>query len=778
MRADRPRPPHAAALLALVCASIHAQVRTGELSLHVKDPTGLAVRAEVELTGAGNQVQLKAATDAAGELDLPGRPYGFYQVMVRREGFAPLTTPVEIRSALALQQTVQLSLHPVTASVDVRDTDTLIDPYLPSPVARIGARQIEDRVTSLPGRSIQDLVVTQPGWLYEGNAVLHPRGSEYQTQFVVDGLPLTDNRSPSFGPEIEAEDVKSIAIYTAGYPAEYGRKLGGVVELNTRDEPAAAPAGKIELSGGSYASAGGFAEYTQAIGRNGFGVTAAGSRSSHYLNPVVPQNYTNQGTTGDFSGRYDRQLGQDDFLAITVRHELSRFEIPNELVQQQAGQLQTGDDFETIGTASYRHVISPTSIFTATGFVRDLKNDLASNAKSTPILATQHNDAREGYVKATYFTELGRHELKAGIESDATSLREHFAYAITDLTQFDPGTPVTAPPFNSSRPDLEQAAFVEDLVRLGKYTVSGGLRWDHYQLLVNQNAFSPRLSVTRYIPAASLVVHFAYDRTFQTPSNENILLSSSPFAQTLNPVSLGLPVPPSHGNFYEGGVTTLAFKHVRTDVNVFRRDVNNYPDDDQLLNTGVSYPIAFRKAILNGAEGKLELLKAGRFTGYVSYSYIVGNVFAPVTGGLYLGQHAAQALTPLAGNFPDTQHQRNTVRARFQYQVTGRLWVASGLSYDSGLPFQFDGEQADALAQYGQAVVNHVDFNRGRITPSLLANASASLSVYERERVNTRLQVDGTNLSNFLNLIDFGGLFSGNAIGPGRSVRLRLATVF
>ena len=62
-------------------------------------------------------------------------------------------------------------------------------------------RRFENRVTALPGRSMQDLVNSEPGWLYEGNAVLHPRGSEYQTQFVVDGIPLTDNRSPSFGPE-------------------------------------------------------------------------------------------------------------------------------------------------------------------------------------------------------------------------------------------------------------------------------------------------------------------------------------------------------------------------------------------------------------------------------------------------------------------------------------------------------------------------------------------------------------------------------------------------
>jgi len=39
-------------------------------------------------------------------------------------------------------------------------------------------------------------------------------------------------------------------------------------------------------------------------------------------------------------------------------------------------------------------------------------------------------------------------------------------------------------------------------------------------------------------------------------------------------------------------------------------------------------------------------------------------------------------------------------------------------------------------------------------------------------------QVDGQNLTNVLNVIDFGGLFSGNAIGPSRSFSLRLGTTF
>jgi hypothetical protein len=44
--------------------------------------------------------------------------------------------------------------------------------------------------------------------------------------------------------------------------------------------------------------------------------------------------------------------------------------------------------------------------------------------------------------------------------------------------------------------------------------------------------------------------------------------------------------------------------------------------------------------------------------------------------------------------------------------------------------------------------------------------------------MSMRLQFDGQNLNNVLNVIDFGGLFSGNAIGPSRSFDLRLTTNF
>jgi len=57
-------------------------------------------------------------------------------------------------------------------------------------------------------------------------------------------------------------------------------------------------------------------------------------------------------------------------------------------------------------------------------------------------------------------------------------------------------------------------------------------------------------------------------------------------------------------------------------------------------------------------------------------------------------------------------------------------------------------------------------------------NASAGADIYKSDHRNMRFQVEGQNLTNVLDVIDFGGLFSGNAIGPSRSVSLRLTTNF
>jgi hypothetical protein len=594
---------------------------------------------------------------------------------------------------------------------------------------------------------------------------------------VIDGIPLTDNRSPGFGPEIEADDVDALSIYTAGFPAEYGRKMGGVVQLDTRQQTDPGLHGQLVLSGGSYDTASSYGRLQEVWGRNSVSATASGSTTAHYLNPVVPENFTNNATIADFSTRYEREFTTRDRLSFEVRHEFSRFLIPNELLQEQAGQFQNGDNFETVGVVHYQRIVSPDCLIALAGMVRDNASDLYSNQKSTPIIAFQSNDFREGYFKGTLSLHHGRHEFKAGIESDAIFLHEHFRYRITNPAYFGPGTP-EALSFADQRPDLEQSAFVEDLFSLGNWTLSAGLRWDHYQLLLNQNAFSPRLSVGRYLPSLSMVLHASYDRIFQTPSFENILISSSTHIDALSNQFLRLPVQPSRGNYYEGGLTEAVFSRVRLDGNVYRRDVRNFADDDRLLNTGVSYPIAFEKAVIYGAESKLSLVRLGKLNGYLSYSYMVGNVWFPVTGGLFLGDDAANAISEQNGHIPNTQDQRNGVRTRFQYQVLPRLWFAAGAEYGSGLPFEYQGTKANALAEYGPLVVSRINFARGRTRPVLAINASSGIDIYKAEKAAVSFQVDGENLNDRLNLIDFGGLFSGNAIGPARSVAMRLNTSF
>jgi hypothetical protein len=767
----------------LLALPLAAQSTLGELRLRVTDPRGFGTKAEVKLVSEANQYESTFMTDESGLLIAKRLPFGLYNVRIQQPGFSPASAAIELRSAVPVEYSIKLSLASVTASVTVQASNTLIDPHRSSSVNEIGEQTIQTRTTSLPGRSLQDLVNSQPGWTYEGNAVLHPRGTEYQTQFVVDGIPLTDNRSPGLGPEIEADDVDSLTVYTAGIPAEFGRKMGGVIEVNTLKDAQPGLHGQVVLSGGSFATAGAFAQAQYAWGANTLGGSASGSMTSRYLNPVVPENYTNNGTTGDFGVHYERDVTSRDRVGLIVRRDFSRFQIPNEKIQQAAGQRQHGDNFETMGIASYQHVFSVNALGSVRAMVRDNSNDLTSNPQSTPVIAFLHNHFREAYFNGALSVHHGVHEFKTGMESDNTFLQENFSDSITDPTRFDPGTPPSftfpgSQPSAGRRPELDQAAYVQDLIHYGNWTLGAGLRWDHYQLIVNKNAFSPRLSAARFFPWAGLVVHASYDRVFQTPETENLLLASSPQVISLNPSILRLPIEPAHGNYYEIGASKALFGQLRLDANYYRRYSDNYADDDQLLSTAVSFPIAFRKAIIYGAEAKIEIPHWGRISGFVSYSYMLGNAWFPVTGGLFLGEDAINAGIQLSGHFPDTQDQRNTVRARVRYQVAPRFWMAGSAEYGSGLPFEFTGTYQQAIAQYGLAMVDRINFDRGRVRPMLALNVSAGAELYKRDKLVTTLQADVENFNNRLNVLDFGGLFSGNAIAPPRSYALRLQTSF
>ena len=766
-------------ILAITTATLgFGQANEGSLRVLITDANGRTAETPIHITSPANQFDKNLTSNSDGTLTIFHLHYGIYRIEIQRPGFANIFQSVEIRSSTPTYLPLQFKLAPLTESVTVHTSDSLLAIDQPGSVTLLGVQQIQSRLSSIPGRSLQDLVNSQPGWLYEGSAVLHPRGAEYQTQFVIDGLPLTDNRSPGFGPEIEADEVQSLTIYTAGIPAEYGRKMGGIIEVNTAQDTQSGLHGHLVLNGGSFATAGASAQAQYLRGKNSIAATATGSRTDRYLNPVVPQNFSNTGALGDFALHYDRTQDPRDKLNFNLRHALSRYDIPNELVQQSAGQRQTANNAETVAIAGWQHNFSDRTITDTRAMLRDKTSDFNSSALSTPIAVTQSNGFREAYFNVSATFDRGHHEWKAGFDSENTFLRESLKYLITDASQFAPGT-ATSFAFTGHRPDLEQAAFLEDTIHLQNTTIAAGLRWDHYQLLANRHALEPRFALSRYFPTALLVLHASYDRVFQTPSTDNILFSSSPLVASIDPGTfLRLPVNPSTGDYYEIGASKDIAHQLRFDANYFRRFLSNFADDNQLQNTTIAFPISFRKAIIYGIEGKLELPAWHRLSGFASYSYEVGNVWAPVTGGLFIGADASSAASDLSGHFPNTQDQRNTLRTRARYQVHPSLWIAAGLQFDSGLPFEFQDDPSTVLAQYGPRVLRRLNFDRGRILPTFLLNASAGATLHHSERFTTTIQADGENLNDTLEVLDFGGLFSGNAIGPPRSLFLRLNTTF
>src|SRR5580704_14649459 len=195
------------AIFAMLALPLMAQSNAGELRLKITGPDNLPLKASVELSSDALQFHRSFSTDDAGQLIVRNLSFSRYRLQVLRESFSPYDGLIDIHSVLPADYIIKLSIASVSTALQVTAQSTLLDPDRAGVANHIDQQAIADRPASLPGRSVVDLVNSQPGWLYEGNAVLHPRGSEYQTQFVVDGIPLTDNRSPSFGPEIEADDV-------------------------------------------------------------------------------------------------------------------------------------------------------------------------------------------------------------------------------------------------------------------------------------------------------------------------------------------------------------------------------------------------------------------------------------------------------------------------------------------------------------------------------------------------------------------------------------------
>jgi hypothetical protein len=203
-------------------------------------------------------------------------------------------------------------------------------------------------------------------------------------------------------------------ILTGGYPAEYGRKLGGVIEVVTEDAVQRGFHGSVAGGIGSFNTKDADANLGYSSQRTSMEVIGGAADTDRYLDPPVEENFTNHGTTGHTSVRFDHDLTDADRLGVIVRYGQSRFQVPNERVQQAAGQDQRRRNGESTAQLSYQHVVSANALVDIRAMFRDLSGQLGSNAASTPVIAQQDRGIRDGHIRTAVSLHAGNHEWKFG----------------------------------------------------------------------------------------------------------------------------------------------------------------------------------------------------------------------------------------------------------------------------------------------------------------------------------------------------------------------------
>lgn len=223
------------------------------------------------------------------------------------------------------------------------------------------------------------------------------------------------------------------------------------------------------------------------------------------------------------------------------------------------------------------------------------------------------------------------------------------------------------------------------------------------------------------------------------------------------------------------------------DVSHYWRTFRNYIDDDVFLNTGLSFPITFDTARIQGTEVRLEIPRWRWISSFASYSNMLGEASSPVTGGLFIQGGEAEELREIVKRFPISQDQRNTLAAQIRLEPLRRLWFMTGARYGSGLPVELedndddddeeeeddhdDDEHAEPIPQ---AILDKVNFERGRIRPNFSLDFSVGLRLWERDARSVTVQFDVRNATDRLNVINFSGLFSGTALAPGRQITFQI----
>ena len=227
-----------------------AQAVSGTILGTVSDSSGAVVTgAKVTITNEGTQLTRTVTSDAQGEYVAPQLPTGTYTILAEMTGFkATALSNVQVGVDTRVRINVTLEVGQMTESVKIEAST----PLLQTSSSELGTTVTSEQIKALPlnGRNFVNLTRTVPGVLrgipganIDGAGSLAWRAS---ASFSANGSRPRDNNYMLDGVDNNETWLQTVVIFpspdaldefklqTSTYSAEFGRSLGGVVNLQIK----------------------------------------------------------------------------------------------------------------------------------------------------------------------------------------------------------------------------------------------------------------------------------------------------------------------------------------------------------------------------------------------------------------------------------------------------------------------------------------------------------------------------------------------------------------
>lgn len=703
------------------CLAVGAQtsISAGTINGTVNDANNaFIVNADVEISNAVTKYAQKVKTDANGDFRLNNVPFGNYILTVDANGFDVSTRQIIVRGIVPINLRFSLEVVGNKTIVDVIATQNLLE-NVPTTNTNVDRALIERLPISSPASGLSDAVIaTAPGIATDANGFFHPLGDHAQTSIFLDNQPISDQQSTAFSTQLPLEAFQSFNVISGAPNAEYGDKTSLVIDAVTRSGLGLKrPSGSIAMQAASFKTYNPTATF--GFGNNNYGNFSAFTFSSsrRFLDSPEFESLHNNGASISFFNRADFSPTEKDTFRLNFYVSRNSFQTPNTYDQQTRGQDQRQKVRSVNVAPAYIRVLNSNSVLTVNGFYR--RDDIEFLPSSNPLndelstLSQQRSLANFG-VRSDLTVIVGKHNLKFGGQVTATKIKEIFGFGITDASFNNPSSPDFRAgllrydltrggrlyTFAGEQTVTQQAFYAQDRFTFRNLTTNIGLRFDRYRGIVGGIGVQPRIGLSYLIGRTKTVLRGSFSRTMETPYNENLILSSAPSELRGNGGILGAttddPLQIGRRNQFNVGFQQQFGKYILLDADYFWKYTRNAYDFNVILNTPITFPIAWEKSELDGLSLRVNL---ANFKGLSAF-YVAGTsrarFFPPETGGLFFVNEIPN------GVFRIDHEQKFQHSFQVQYQLSQIKGLAPyflfGWKYDSGLvagePQTFD----DALA--------------------------------------------------------------------------------